>query len=230
MRAIRFSRLANVLKRRKEQHWSHYLDLYNVMKGVTLAVAGLSLLEIVVRHSAMGRLLLWLVAFAGAVLTYYGVIAGAALLNHRPSLPDILFPMLLSVSELMLIYQPGVGLDDPHPEWIPRDWFVLLAVWSLLCGCVIVFVSRGLRLGKYSSALKPVASMYVNRLRIDSWSAFSCGALSLAIFVAWRLHLLSDSRCVEGGTAVAALGFIFGGLYSQREASRAIDKQLEGRG
>lgn len=222
--------VGDVLKRRKEQHSAHYLDLYNVMKGVTLAVAGLSLLEIVVRHSAMGRLLLWLAAFAGAVLTYYGAIAGAALLNHRPALPDIFIPMLLAVSELMLVYRPGLGLDARHPEWIPTDWFALLAAWSLLCGCVIVTVSLGLKSGleakAYSEKLELVVEDYRDRLRVDYRMAFGTGLLSLAVFLAWRVQILSDSRWAEGGVAVVALGSIVGGIYSQRQSSREIDDNL----
>lgn len=80
-----------VLRRRKDQHSSHYLDLYNVMKGVTLAVAGVSFLELAVSHWSVGRLLLWTVAFAGSALTYYGATAGATLLNQRPGLPTLCF-------------------------------------------------------------------------------------------------------------------------------------------
>jgi len=216
----------DVLERLKARHSSHYLDLYNVMKGVTLAVAGVSLLEIVVRHWSAGRFLLWLAAFAGSVLTYYGATAGAALLNSRPSLPDIMFPMLLSVSELMLIYRPGLDIGS-KAEWIPTDWFALLAAWCVQCGFVIFFVSRGLRSSRYTDTLKDVATAYRGRLRTDCVSAFGSGALSLAIFLVWHLHLVPDGRWVKGGAVALMLVFILGGIDSQRKASAEIDRRLE---
>jgi hypothetical protein len=221
---------AEVLARLKAQHSSHYLDLYNVMKGVTLAVAGVSFLEIVVRHWSSGRLILWLVAFAGSVLTYYGAVAGATLLNQRPGLPDIMFPMLLSVAELMLIYRPGLGLDDHHPCWMPTDWFALFSAWGLLCGCVIVCVSLGLRAGlrskAYADDLIPIIENYRIRLRRDYLSALGAASLSLAVYVFWRIHLWPATRQSEVVVAALMFGFIAGGIYSQRSASQEIDNQL----
>jgi hypothetical protein len=228
--SVRKLSVADVLARLKAQHSSHYLDLYNVMKGVTLAVAGVSFLELTVRHWSAGRLLLWLVAFGGSVLTYYGATAGATLLNQRPGLPDILFPMLLSVAELALIYRPGLGLEDRHPEWIPVDWFALLAGWSVLCGSVIAFVSRGLKAGldnkAYSDDLVIVIEEYRDRLRIDLLSAFTAGVLALAAFFAWRVALLPAARWDEVTVALVMMVFILGGIDSQRKASAEIDESL----
>jgi hypothetical protein len=229
--SVRKLSIADVLARLKARHSSHYLDLYNVMKGVTLAVAGVSFLELTVRHWSAGRLLLWLVAFGGAVLTYYGATAGATLLNQRPGLPDILFPMLLAVAELALIYRPGLGLEDRHPEWIPVDWFALLAGWSVLCASVIVFVSRGLKAGldnnAYSEDLIVVIKNYRNRLRIDALSAFAAGALALAVFFVWHVGLLRATRWNEVIAALIMMVFILGGIDSQRKASAQIDKSLQ---
>jgi hypothetical protein len=216
----------DVQERLKARHSSHYLDLYNVMKGVTLAVAGVSLLEISEHHWPLGRLLLWVVALAGAVLTYYGPTAGAALLNGRLSLPDILFPMLLSVAELMLIYRPGLNINS-RAEWIPTDWFALLAAWCVQCSFVIFFVSSGLRSSKHTGGLKTIVADYRQSLQRDYRSALGAGALSLAIFLGWCLQLVPDGRWEKIGAVAVMLAFILGGLDSQRKASDTINEHLE---
>jgi hypothetical protein len=218
--------VTDVQERLKARYSSHYLDLYNVMKGVTLAVAGVSLLEISVHHWPLGRLLLWVVALAGAVLTYYGPTAGAALLNGRLSLPDILFPMLLSVAELMLIYRPGLDIG-PRAEWIPTDWFAFLAAWCVQCSFVIFFVSRGLRSSKHTGDLSTIVTVYREGLRSDCRSAFGAGALSLVIFFGWRLQIVPDGRWEKVGAVAVMLAVILGGLDSQRKASDKINAHLE---
>jgi hypothetical protein len=219
----------DVLGRLKTRNSSHYLDLYNIMKGVTLAAAGVSLLEIAVRHWATGRLLLWIVALAASVLTYYAATVGAALLNQRPTTPDILFPMLLSISELMLIYRPGLGIDA-KAEWAPTDWFALLALWCFQCGFVIVFISRSLRVGRkrnmYDKNLVSTVDAYHTRLRVDSRMAFGSGIISLIAFLGWHLHLIYDGNWAKGGVALMMLGFIIGGIYSQQESSHKMDGHL----
>ncbi len=195
--------IEDVVVRLKSQSSSHYLDLYNVIKGVTLGVAGVSFLNIAVPHWFMGRFLLWVVAFEGAVLTYYGAVAGATLLNRRPSLPDILFPMLLSVSELVLIYRPGLGLYaglsvERRAESMPTDWFAFLAVWDFMCGLVIISVSRGLKSSIYDDTLRPVADAYGKRLNFDRNMALGTGLATLALFFLWLLPSPARWTLVQG--------------------------------
>jgi hypothetical protein len=189
-----------VLARLKDRSPSHYLDLYNVMKGVTLAAAGLALLEITVQHWSTGRLALWLVAFAGAVLTYYGATAGSALLNNRPGFRDIAFPMALSLCELMLIYRPGIGIDF-HGEWMPTDWFALLAAWSLLCGLVIATVARAVRASSYADTMNgSVRDPYLARLTRDRRWATGSGCVTLLLFIGWEQGVLPAGRRLSGSS------------------------------
>jgi hypothetical protein len=221
---------ADVQSRLQARHSSHYLDLYNVMKGVTLAAAGLSLLEITIGHPSTGRVLAWVVALFGAVLSYYGASAGAALLNWRPELPDILFPMLLSVAELMLIYRPGIDVG-PRGEWIPTDWFAILAAWSALCSVVIWRVSRsllaGLQSDAYQAPLDSVVKDYRAALKEDCLGAFGVALLSLGAFAALRLvPNVGHNHLVKGAVACVVLASLVRGLDSQRRASSNIDASL----
>jgi hypothetical protein len=218
--------VTDVQDRLKARHSSHYLDLYNVMKGVTLAVAGASLLEISAHHWPRGRLLLWAVALTGAVLTYYGPTAGAALLNGRLSLPDILFPMLLSIAELILIYRPGQDIG-PGAEWIPTDWFAFLAAWCVSCSFVIFFVSRGLGSSNHTDALRTIVTVYRKGLRNDCQKALAAGGLSLAIFLGWHLHFAPDGHSEKVAAVIVLFAFILGGLDSQRRASNKINDHLQ---
>jgi hypothetical protein len=220
----------DVQDRLQARHSAHYLDLYNVMKGVTLAAAGLSLLEITIGHPSAGRLLIWVVAFVGAVLSYYGASAGAALLNWRPELPDILFPMLLSVAELMLIYRPGIDVG-PSGEWIPTDWFAILAAWSALCSLVIWHVSRsllgGIQSDTYQPPLRDIIINYRAALKEDCLGAFGVALLSLGAFVALRLDpKVGGDHLLKGAVACVVLAALVRGLYSQRRASGAINAGL----
>jgi hypothetical protein len=219
-----------VQDRLQARHSAHYLDLYNVMKGVTLAAGGLSLLEITIAHPSTGRALIWAVALVGAVLSYYGASAGAALLNWRPELPDILLPMLLSVAELMLIYRPGID-GGPSGEWIPTDWFAILAAWSALCSLVIWRVSRGLLTGMQHAAYQPplydVIKNYRTALKEDCLGAFGVALLSLGTFVALRLDpKAGHDHLLKAAVACAVIAALAHGLNSQRRASDAIDAGL----
>lgn len=212
-----------VLARLKDRSPSHYLDLYNVMKGVTLAAGGLALLEITLQHWSAGRLAIWIVAFAGAILTYYGATAGSALLNARPGFRDIAFPMALSLCELMLIYRPGIGVDA-HGEWIPTDWFALLAAWCLLCSLVIATVGRAIRSSKYSSTLdEKVKQPYLDRLNSDRLAAFLSGVFTLALFAAWELDILHAEHAYKAGAALIVFVVIAYAVYSQGETSRQLE-------
>jgi hypothetical protein len=215
-----------VLARLKDRSPSHYLDLYNVMKGVTLAAGGLALLEITLQHWSTGRLAIWVLALAGAILTYYGATAGSALLNARPGFGDIAFPMALSLSELMLIYRPGTAVDS-HAEWMPTDWFALLGAWCLLCSLVILTVSRAIELSKYTLTLEEqVKRPYLDRLKKDRLASFFCGVATLALFTAWELQILPTEHIYKAAVVLIVFVVIAYALYNQGETSRRIEDSV----
>jgi hypothetical protein len=223
--------VADVLERFKTQSASHYLDLYNVIKGVTLGVAGLALLSIAVPHPALPRVTLWLVGFEGAVLSYYGAVGGAALLNRRPSLRDIVFPMLLSVAELMTIYRPGGGelIHEPAHVWMPTDWFALLGAWQVLCGCVIVTVSHGLDGSDHHPRLKPVIAVYKEWITTDRNMALLASSFTLALFAAWNFDLGAPAwltgHWARGVYVALSAVFMAAGINNQQRCRKDINPQ-----
>jgi hypothetical protein len=224
--------VADVLERFKTQSASHYLDLYNVIKGVTLGVAGLALLSIAVPHPSLPRMALWLVGFEGAVLSYYGAVGGAALLSRRPSLRDIVFPMLLSVAELMMIYRPGAGelVHEPAHVWMPTDWFALLGAWQILCGCVIITVSQGLNGSDHHPRLKPVVEIYHEWITNDRNMAVFAGSVTLALFVVWNFDLDAPAwltgHWARGAFVALSAVFMAAGINNQQRCRRDINENL----
>jgi hypothetical protein len=219
--------LAEVDDRLKAQRSVHYLDLYNVIKGVTLGVAGVSLLALTVPDWNSGRLLQWLVAFVGAVLTYYAAVAGAALLNRRPSLPDIAFPMMLSTAEFVLIYRPSVDLGR-HAEWMPTGWFAFLAAWDLLCGLVVLSVWRGMaRRDEYEACLWNVVDAYRRRLIRDLAGALGTGFFVLLAVILWSTGAMPEDNRIKVAVLALALASHSYGVYSQGRSSKVIEQGLE---
>jgi hypothetical protein len=210
--------------RLKDRAPSHYLDLYNVMKGVTLGVAGLAFLNIALPTWSTSRFVMWLVAFVGAVLTYYGVTVGAVLINVRPSLPAIALPMLLSVAERVLIYRPGLEVDHGG---MPNDWFAALAAWEILAATVIISVSSRLKSGAYDDALRKTIADNRRRLRVDWCMALSSGSVTLIVSLLWATDTWPASSIVKYAFLALTVLTLFGGINSQAKASAEIAKNLE---
>lgn len=165
----------------KDHGPSHYSGLFNVMKGVTLAGAGLALIKLGGQGFPGARLTLVAVALTGVLLTYYGQTVGFIVVHLRPSGLDIAFPMLLTVAELYIAYRPGLARGGT----LPTDWLEGLAAWAILAALVIVSIAWRLRPSNYAPSLWPVIEGYKRELREDIIAA-SALAVSTIAFVVCR--------------------------------------------
>lgn len=204
----------------KEQGPSHYAGLYNVMKGVTLAGAGLALVNLSDQGVQPTRLALVAVALTGVLLTYYGQTVGFIIVHLRPSALDIAVPMLLTVAEFYVVYRPGVSGGG----LMPVDWFVGLAAWALLAALVIFLVSRRLRRASYSSALWPIIEEYGRELTGDVLAASALGAMTIGYIVG--RSILGSSTPVNWAFLAVVIGMLGIGINSQRRTGLLMSRRL----
>ena len=210
----------DVMARIKDHGPSHYSGLFNVMKGVTLAGAGLALVKLGGQGFPAARLTLVAVALTGVLLTYYGQTVGFIVVHLRPSGLDIAFPMLLTVAELYIAYRPGIARGGG----LPTDWFEGLAAWAILAALVILSIAWRLKRSNYAPALWPVIQEYKRELREDIVAASALGTLTIAFIVCRGAIGLPSA--VDWAFLAVVLTVLGIGINSQWRTKMRLARQL----
>lgn len=181
----------DVLERLKSQTVNHYSGIYNVMKGATLAAAGVAMVSVLVEHLPFERALLLMVAFLAVIISYNGATVGQTIVHLHPSALDVILPMALTIAELIVVSLPGF---DKSPHSLPSDWLPALAVWQIMAGLVILSIIARLEPAFYQDQLLTAVSDYRERLEFD-WKCATGGGLvviaywllSRVFFEAWTI-------------------------------------------
>ncbi len=191
---LRFDR-EDALERLKDHSADHYTGLYNVMKGVTLAAAGLTLIRLTGGYPWQ-RLPLFAVGLLAIAITYNGALVGQTVVHLRTNLVDVLLPMALTVAEFVVI---GMAGAKPKAAAVPEYWFLALGSWQVLAACVVTSVASRLREDMYSPTLWPTVRKYRRRQWIDACGAGASGAITLLVW------LIFENDLTKGGTAALLL-------------------------
>lgn len=216
---LRLSR-ADILDRLKSHSTTHYGGLYNAMKGVTLAAVGVSLVSIVGDSLPLGRGLLLLVAIIAVLISYNGEAIGQAIMHFHPTTRDVILPMALTVSLVILVLLPGANADLGE---MPSIWFVAFGAWSLTAAVLIVSVASRLDTDLYSPELCGTVEQYRRRMFVDAICATTVGVASLAFFVIRHPQMPEMGVPEQIFLAFVGIGLV-GGLC-HHEATR---KELRG--
>lgn len=206
---------ADVFDRLKSHSTTHYAGLYNVMKGVTLAAVGFSLVNIVGNSLPPERGLLLLVALISVLISYNGEAIGQAIMHLYPTTLDVILPMILTVSLVFLVGIPGAGEELGVA---PVAWFAAFGVWSVVAASLILWVVSRLDSDLYSPELNRTVQQYKRRMRVDAICASTVGVVSLVFFVIRRSHL--PEMGVPEQIFLAFVGFGLVGGLCHHEATR----------
>jgi hypothetical protein len=178
---------ADVLARWKNNSAGHHVGLFHVMKGVALAAGGLVLFGLVTQVPAPSpaRVGMLAVAFLAVTISYNGAAIGTSVVAFHPSLFDVVLPMAMTLTELVLVSYPGAGagLGD-----IPDGWLVALAGWQLLAAVIVLSVATRLRHADYDADAWDPVEIYRGRLYVDCAMA-SIGAVVASCFLVARSEL-----------------------------------------
>lgn len=211
----------DVMSRIRDHGPNHYSGLYNVMKGVSLAGAGLALVRLAGQDFPTLRIVLVVVALIGVFLTYYGQTVGLVIVHIRPSILDIALPMLLTVLELYIAYRPGIERGGS----LPVDWFGGLAIWALLAASVIASIAQRLERSNYAPALWSVAEDYKAELREDIRAASGLAFVTV-LFVVVKITL--GTPAVVDYIFLAGVIFVLCmGINSQGRTRLALSQKLD---
>lgn len=211
----------NALQRLKDHSANHYIGLYNVMKGVTLAAAGLTVIRLTEGYPWQ-RLPLFVIGLLAIAITYNGALIGQTVVHLRTSLVDVLLPMALTVAEFVVI---GMAGAQPKAAAIPEYWFPALGIWQVLAACVVASVACRLREDMYSPVLWPTVREYRSRQWVDVCGAGGSGAITLTVW------LVFGNELAEGGTAALLLLLftfitLFGAMANHEQTRRQLEASL----
>lgn len=210
-----------IADRLDEQRATHHLGLYNVMKGTTLAVAGLALLKLLVEEPSLQRVLLLAVALTAALLGYYAATVGGPVVNFRPSVLDIALPMALTLAELVLI---GRTSEKPIVDGaMPADWLLVLCAWQVLAGFMVGSVAFRLKGLAYAPELQMMAARYRRRQFTDFALATAQAALTFCFWLL-RHDVLPTMRWPEYAFIVVTLLMFSMAIRHQGATSREIER------
>jgi hypothetical protein len=194
------------LGRLKHHSANHYAGLYNVMKGVTLAAAGLAVIRLITHGYTAERIPLLAIGMVAVILTYNGAVIGQTIVHLRTSWVDVSLPMALTVAEFVLIVASTSGKRD---EPMPTYWPLALAAWQLLAALVVASVAKRLQPTLYTTTLWPAVAEYRKSQWLDAAMAAVTGLLTLVFWVVQRHelpHLDALSFVFLGFTGLSLIG------------------------
>jgi hypothetical protein len=210
----RFSR-EDVVNRLKSHSPNHYAGLYNVMKGVTLAAVGFSLIALFSGSVPAERTFLLLIALLSVLIAYNGEAIGQTIIHLYPATIDVFLPMALTVALLLVVLLPGADRDLGP---MPTAWFIAFAAWNLIAAALVKSIAVRLDAELYAPYLRSTVERYRARMHFDAKCAAAVGIITGA-FVSVRYTRLPEPGILEYVfLAVASLG-ILGGLR-HHEATR----------
>jgi hypothetical protein len=213
---------ADVLNRLKSHSTTHYGGLYNVMKGVTLAAVGLSLVNIVGSSLPSERGLLLLVALISVLISYNGEAIGQAIMHLHPTTIDVILPMALTVSLVFLVGLPGASEDLGD---MPAAWFAAFGAWSLIAASLILSVASRLDTDLYAPELCRTVQQYRRRMLFDAICATTVGVVSLGFFVIRCPQLPEMGAPEQIFLAFVGIGLV-GGLCHHEATRRELRRNL----
>jgi hypothetical protein len=212
---------------------NHYVGLHTMVVNVALAVAGLaaaSLLNLPPAYHGYA-LLLWLMFVASLLaiaVAYAGTVTGAPVLPPKlPSMPDLILPLALALSELFLLgvlAHQFVSFDSPRSVVI--GWSVGLAIFAVLAAASVARAEYLVRKSEYGHDIADVVRAYRSNLRTDVAAALLVGVVAVLSAVYHWLGSGKPSWLSYLFVALVAAAFL-GGFYSHAKSRELIHRAMD---
>jgi hypothetical protein len=216
--------LADVRERWRHESRENFLFIYNVMKGATVAAAGLVIVQAGFHHG--GRYLYWLDSFLGLVLTYYGTSVGTLVIPLKLRLLDTVLPFALAVAEIVWFLTLGTG----HSNGPPRAWFVAYAVWAFLASATIWNVithGHTAHADPLDNKLQDCLARHLRQLRRDRLASAANGLVG--VLAAGLLYpVINSSRFVAVAVALLLAVALARGIWEQQKERNRIIALVSG--
>jgi hypothetical protein len=201
---------ARIRDRQETYLLDHYLSLHNTVVGVALAVAGLGAASLIgsPKEYSGYQILLWLLWFASVLATaaaYAGTMIGAIVLPAQvPAISDLLIPLLIGVSELLLfgiLAHQATGISSPLA--VVTAWFFSCSGFCFLSALAIWRASVIIDPDSFAPDISPDVRSYRRRIRNDIAKASAVGVVSLA-----------GGICNAAGASHKTLEYIIAGVIT----------------
>jgi hypothetical protein len=178
---------ARIRGRQETYLLDHYLSLHNTVVGVALAVAGLGAASLIgsPKEYSGYQLMLWMLWFSSILATataYAGAMIGAMVLPAQvPAISDLLIPLLIGVSELLLfgvLAHQATGITSPTA--VVTVWFFS---FSAFCSLAAAAIWRALMIidpASFTPDISHHVRLYRRSTRNDMIKASAVGLVSLA--------------------------------------------------
>lgn len=166
------------IKDRIGKHTSiHYLTIYTVMKGVTLANAAYTLNIIFNAGLVKWQLIpFWLASFTAVILTYDATMVGLLIMAWLPRWQDIIFPFILVVIEFLLfsVLQSDLTL---------KYWPLMVAIFCANASAVLWNVVTQVRVEHYEARLSKLVQEFIRWMKRDRRNSLALAIFWLTIFL-----------------------------------------------
>ena len=171
--------------------------------------------------------LLWLVSFLAVLVAYTGAATGAVALPPRvPSLPDLLAPLLIAITEFLMfgvLARQAPGLDTGGA--IIAAWYFAYSTFALFAAMSVWRAKYLTQTADYESGLKNVIRAYTTRLRRDAILA-TTGSISGIAGGILHLKLNVVAQPLDFGLIAFITFGIIGGLSSHTVTSKQFRQAL----
>lgn len=215
---------ADVRERWRHESRESFLFIYNVMKGATVAAAGLVIVQAGFHHG--GRYLYWLDSFLGLVLTYYGTSVGTLVVPLKLRILDTVLPFTLAVAEIVWFLSLGAG----HSNGPPRTWFVAYAIWAFVASATVWNVmthEHPAHADPLDRELQDCLKSHLMQLRRDRLAAAANGVVGLLLAVL-LYPVISSSRVVAVAVALLIAVALGRAIWEQQKERDRITTFVSG--
>lgn len=221
--------------RLRDYPYSTYIYMGSVMKGVTLSVATIALLQILTNWGKeWERFLPWVASLFAILVTYMTWGRGILVTNSRANAFDGLLPLLMGVAEFLLF---AVLITDPtHPDVESTLWLNWCLILAMHAGLAVPLTLNRLHNSRvkedFESSWKVQAIGKFMESGILS-DLIGASFLSISAFGAWLsvryvlTHFMHGAKVAGGLQACLAVLFatVLGGVVQKANGERVrIDK------
>jgi hypothetical protein len=165
--------------------YAMYMNYAFLIKGGVYTVAALSLFHILTDQSTsfrFGLLVFWGASFAFSLVTFSKWSRGAAMINARANMFDVLLPIGIAIPEylMFIVIDPEFGKTGSSTVW-----YVIFSSHATLAFMLVLNrLQQTVIVDDYSTDMRPLPQRYVSWLRGDLFGTAIAGILSLLIFIA----------------------------------------------
>jgi hypothetical protein len=210
----------------------NYLYIGSIIKGTALAAATFVALGVFSDlRTNWPKIIPWIASLFAITVSYMTWGRGVLLTNARSNVLDSIFPLIMGLFEFLLF---GVLLPDKEHPFLWHQWFLILALHSLLGFCLVRNRLKNITIVEdFSPALRDLGGEFVQWLKKDMLGASIATGVSFGLWLAmtllvWPYFKELPSNVVHTVLALAAALFLIKPITEADRQRKRTDTFVSG--